>query len=160
MIASLPGRYVWADSGCRGRQGHGVVFPHIRAGLMVGIGGGILSRRTRLMYGWAISSSASRRVGMAASPSMTPARLHGGWRIRAEGFPRCSTCCLAECGHKAQGTARAARTQSPRDSCRICSPRTYGWQGHEPAAPSYAYQGRKHDRLFRPEYAPRRRQEL
>ncbi len=36
-----PSRHVWADSGCRGRQGHGLVFPHIRAGLMVGIGGGI-----------------------------------------------------------------------------------------------------------------------
>ncbi len=101
-------------------------FPHIRVGLMVGIGGGIPQPENEIdiRLGDIVVSEPSRSEWRRCT--IRCRRGDGGW-VRAEEVfsPPCPLPCLTLLA-KAQGTATCAKRPKFLRSCRTCLPGTSG----------------------------------
>ena len=125
-------------------------FPHIRAGLMVGIGGGIpqLEKEIDIRLGDIIVSEPSDRKGGVAQYDAGKATTTG---FELRGFLAAPPIALLNAVQKLK--AQHLR-QEPRVSKIVQDmlSRNIRMAKARPGNPSYAYQGKEHDRLFRPDY--------
>ncbi len=145
-----PGRHVWPDSATAVAKDMVSSFPHIRAGLMVGIGGGIPQpeKEIDIHLGDVVVSEPSGRNGGVAQYDAGKATASG---FELKGFLAAPPAALLNAVAKLKARHERYEPRIPEILHDMLS-KNVRMAKARPGKPSYAYQGREHDRLFQPKY--------
>ena len=150
VIAALPAGMYGLISAAAVAKDMVSSFPHIRVGLMVGIGGGIpqLEKEIDIRLGDVVVSEPSGRNGGVAQYDAGKATTAG---FELKGFLSAPPAALLNAVTKLKAQHQRQEPKVP-EIVQDMLTKNGRMAKARPGNPSYAYQGTEHDRLFRPDY--------